>query len=96
MGKIAISAIIALLVSADVRSQTYPNNCVPSEEISRLREIMLEATDQALKDHIVRLFDVWMKDPSDQPERAIAGARPAVTAHVNARAAIMKWKPPQC
>jgi hypothetical protein len=96
MNRIAIIAVLCLLVSINVRSQTYPDNCLPSEEMSRLREIMLGAVDQALKEHIVRLFDVWMKDPSDQPARAVAGARPALTAHANARAAIMQWKPQAC
>jgi hypothetical protein len=92
----ALIALAALALVADAQSQPYDNNCVPNEEISRLRDLMLAATDQALKDHTVRLFDVWMKDPTDQPRRMIAGMRPAISAHVNARAALAKWKPPAC
>lgn len=71
--------------------------CVPSvEDRERLRTLMLEAVDAAFKEQIMHLFEVWMKDDKDQPNRATTGARNATRAYFNARYSALKWNPPIC
>jgi hypothetical protein len=56
-----------------------------SEDIKKL---MRDALDQALKNQIMHLFEIWMKDDRDQPQRAANGVRQAIQAYQQAIAAI--------
>ena len=53
----------------------------PSRDDEHIRQQLLDAADEALRDRIINLFEVWMKDPTDQPRRAITGAHNAVNAY---------------
>lgn len=76
---------------------SQPVTCVPDGETKgKIRAIMLEAIDESLKEHIVRLHETWMKDDTGQPARATNGARRGIRAYIGARAAAMKWDPPLC
>jgi hypothetical protein len=46
----------------------------------RLKTILNDALDSALKEHVANLFTVWMRDATDQPNRAIVGANKAIAA----------------
>ena len=46
-----------------------------------IRQLLLYAADEALRDRINGLFEVWMRDPTDQPRRALVGAHQAVNAY---------------
>ena len=46
-----------------------------------IRQLLLNAADEALRDRINSLFEVWMRDPTDQPRRALLGAHQAVNAY---------------
>jgi hypothetical protein len=87
-----------LLVIAGVRSAaiTPPPLCMTSNERDRIRAIMIDGLDAALKTHTMQMFDIWMKDPSDQPRRAVVGMTDGISAHVRARANALKWDPPPC
>jgi hypothetical protein len=37
-----------------------------------------------------------MKDPSDQPRRAIVGMHEGIDAYVRSRAQALRWSPPLC
>jgi len=53
-----------------------------------LKVVLRQALDAALQAHVQTLFAVMMKDPTNQPERALAGARKAIAAHQQALAAL--------
>lgn len=46
----------------------------------RLKTILNDALDSALKTHVATLFSVWMRDSTDQPSRAATGVRTAIAA----------------
>ena len=46
-----------------------------------IRQQLLDAADEALRNRIMSLFEVWMRDPTDQPKRALVGAHQAVNAY---------------
>lgn len=70
--------------------------CMDAAMREQVRGLMLDGLDQALKNHVGRLFDVWVKDRADEPRRAIAGTQAAVNGYVRSRAAAMRWTPPAC
>ncbi|MET0710193.1 MAG: hypothetical protein ABWY82_25625 [Tardiphaga sp.] len=95
-------AVMLLVAGADflqiTHSETRPETtaCVPLGERERIRDVTLEGIDQGLKNHVTKLFDVWMKDDSNQPKRAIDGMSIGISAHVRARANAISWNPPPC
>ena len=71
--------------------------CFDADTRERIRKISLDAFDAALKAHMQLLFDVWMKNPTEeQPKRAQSGARIAFSAYGRSRAAALNWNPPTC
>ena len=87
----------ALLVVFLARSDPQPIQCVPDDETrEQVRGIMLKAMEDALHDHLVRLHETWMKDPTGQPARATTGAQQGVRAFIAGRAAALRWNPPLC
>jgi hypothetical protein len=61
----------------------------------RLKTVLNQALDEALRIHVVNLFSVWMKDDTGQPARARVGIEKAVYAWQHARKAIDGWEPEQ-
>jgi hypothetical protein len=57
---------------------------------TRIVALDKEALDNAYRDQIEKLFSVWMRDDSGQPERAITGARQARRAYILVRTEIEK------
>lgn len=95
----AIFVVILLIVGADFLQTTHSDTaivCVPVAERERIRVVVLEGIDQGLKQHVMKLFDIWMKDTSNQPKRAVEGMSIGISAHVRARANAMKWDPLPC
>jgi hypothetical protein len=73
-----------------------PAPCMDTEMREQVRALMLAGIDEALRRHTRRVFDVWMKDPADQPRRAVVGLNTAVSAYVRSRASAQRWSPPAC
>ena len=82
---------------ASETSQPATVLCVPDTETrDKVRVIMLEAIEQSLREHIVRMHEVWMKDDRGQPGRAQTGARQGIKAYIAGRDGALKWNPPLC
>jgi len=78
-------------------AESQPELCVADEASrERIRAIMVDALDDALKDQIMHLFEIWMKDDRGQPDRAKVGVRAAIKAHQGARKAALEWMPQIC
>jgi hypothetical protein len=60
--------------------------CTPMDD--HAKKILEGALDAALTAHVQSLFSILLKDPTGQPDRALAGARRAVEAYQNARNAL--------
>jgi len=92
-----IVSIVAVGVWAIQPSKaTLVINCMDVETAERVRGIMHDGIDQALKNHAVNIFSVWQKDPTDQPRRAITGMTNAINAYTGAREAVKNWKSLRC
>lgn len=77
-------------------AETKPELCMDDTTRERVRTIMLQALDDALKDKIKDLYNVWLRDDTGQPQRAARGAEAAIRAYFHARGAAMKFNPPEC
>jgi hypothetical protein len=70
--------------------------CMSNDDRERIRAILFIAVDEALKDQVMHLFEVWMRDLKDQPDRAAQGARNAIDAYLHARETVVNWNPQPC
>jgi hypothetical protein len=71
--------------------------CVPDEETrEQIRTILMSALDDALRDQVMHVFMVWLKDDTGQPGRARTGVEQAVGAYIRARDGTRQWAPPIC
>src|SRR5215831_3837040 len=77
-------------------AESKPELCMDDQTREQVRTVMLDALDAALKEHIVNLYKVWLKDDTGQPARAKAGAENGIRAYLNARKGAIDWSPPAC
>lgn len=70
--------------------------CGDAKTEEHVRQLMLGALDNALHEHITHVFETWMKDETQQPERAKRGVNQGTAAFVRSREAVLKWKLPPC
>jgi hypothetical protein len=79
---------------------TPPSDIIPvcgnKELREQIRALMLAGLDDALRDRIHNLFDVWLKDETGQPGRAARGTHQSISAYVRARDSLEKWDLPEC
>jgi hypothetical protein len=89
--------IVVLLLGSVVEARAQVSlACKDSQTQEQVRKVVLEGIDQGLRNQTVRVFDIWMKDASEQPKRALTGMDAAISAYVRARANALKWSPPLC
>lgn len=93
---VAFMVVITLAMVYGQSSSKARHLCMDDEQRERVRNIMADGIDAALKEHAKHLFDIWVKDSADQPGRAITGMHNGVDAYVRARASVLKWSPPKC
>jgi hypothetical protein len=70
--------------------------CMDEATRERMRAVMLEALDDALKEHVKRVFEVWLRDERGQPDRARTGVRQGIKAWLGAHRGALEWMPPTC
>jgi hypothetical protein len=81
-------------VTSSATVETEP--CMDDEQRERVRGIVLEGIEAGLKNQVQKVFEVWMKDPGDQPRRAKVGMHEGIDAYVRSRADALRWNPPIC
>jgi hypothetical protein len=96
VGVVTVVATLIMIWLLDVAGAKVQIDCVDPTEREHIRSLALHGIDDGFHDQIKHLFEVWMKDLSDQPRRAMVGTNNAVNAHVRARANALAWKPPAC
>jgi len=73
-----------------------PETCMDADTRERARGLMHEGLDAALRDQAKRMFEGWMKDATDQPQRAATGMKNGTRAYAGAHDAVERWNPPTC
>lgn len=77
-------------------AEAQPVLCTDSVTKEKVRAILLEALDDALKQQVMHTFEVWMKDDRDQPARARTGVMNAIRAYIGARKGAMQFEIMEC
>lgn len=90
-----LSMVLLDMVGAR-QSTSQPITCMAPDLRDKMRALSLDAIDEAYQDRVKRVFEIWMADPKDQPNRAAVGARNAIRAWANSRRFIETWNPPPC
>jgi hypothetical protein len=77
------------------QSQPVVQCFFPSEK-DRVIELSHQAVDEAFKEQVKSLFGVWVRDPAEQPKRAMSGMATNISAYHRARANVRQWDPVIC
>lgn len=91
-----LAVLLGFMIYAQSDAQPAKPVCVTDEDRVNIRKQVLSAVDDALHDQMKALFLGWIKDPSQQPERASAGLQAAIVAYQRARLDALKWSPETC
>jgi hypothetical protein len=88
---------IAVMLTAAADQPPAVKYCVLDQVMEEhLHRMMSDSLDDAFKEHIKHLFDIWVKDQAESPARAINGAALGVNAYVRAQRNLSDWHPPRC
>ena len=90
-----IALVLLAINQWPARSDPAPL-CMDAATRDLVRGIMLDGLTAGLKQHTEQMFDVWLKDDTDQPRRAATGMRGGVSAFTRARAYVQRWDPQAC
>lgn len=89
-------AVLAVLMLNRADAQ-IKLDCADERTREQVRAVILEGIDLALRNQVVKVFDVWMRDTrEDPPRKALIGMNIATNAYVRARANALAWNPPLC
>lgn len=94
----AAIAVVSCSIVYEKSTEAQPMTpaCVTDEDRVHIRAQVLGAVDDAFRDNIKHLFANWLKDASNQPNRASAGLQSSIVAYQRARADALKWSPESC
>ena len=70
--------------------------CFTQQQRDHILEMSQRAIDEGFSNKVRDLFDVWVRDPTDQPRRAISGMQTNLSAYHRARNSIRLWDPSIC
>jgi hypothetical protein len=94
---IVAALVLLMLVDDEVFSQRNgPISCLDQETQDRVRQLMSRSYDQAFSHHTAQLYEIWVKDYSPEPPRAIKGMSNNISAYSRAKATAENWKFPVC
>jgi len=70
--------------------------CWLPQEKDTLINLAHQGIDEAYKEKVKSLYEIWVRDPADQPKRAVSGMAINLSAYHRARANIRAWDPVIC
>jgi len=88
--------MIILVVTVSQTQTQSAVQCFYPQEKDRVIELAHQAVDLAFQDKVRSLFDVWVRDPVEQPKRAMSGMATNISAYHRARANVRQWEPVIC
>jgi hypothetical protein len=90
---ILITAMIVVSRPAWSELAKAKTDCIPIDVTARqkVKQILSEGLDEALKEQLKHVFEVWMKDERGQPDRAAFGVRQAIRAYLKSRVGLETW-----
>jgi hypothetical protein len=92
----ALLVLVILLVAADTQPQSAGPVCADEETKAKLKTLMQEGLDDAMRMQMEHLFANWTRDQTQQPSRARTGLDQAVAAYVHTNNQIKTWDMKAC
>jgi hypothetical protein len=94
----AASLIVALYAMSLYAAPRQEPTIVCADEATRerMRGLMVDGLDEALRGQAKVLFENMMRDPSSQPVRARRGMDETATAYLRTYENMRAWNPPTC
>jgi hypothetical protein len=86
---ITVLVVILLLLFLPDASGEIEQDSIAKYE-AKFVELEKEATDEAYREQIMRLYSIWLRDETGQPHRALTGARQARSAYARIMDALEK------
>lgn len=71
---IAFMTMLTLLIGATTIASLSAAAPLYDDYYVEMDQLQQEALNYAFRKHMVHLFDIWMQDTYDQPQRMLAGA----------------------
>ena len=85
-----------VLITLTKDAPSAPAMCVDEKTREEIRALTLDAIDTGFKAQVTHLFEIWLRDPAEQPKRAVVGMQSAISAYLRARQNAVIWDPPRC
>jgi hypothetical protein len=96
-GMTIIATLIILWLVDDAGAQyRLASYCIKDTDRELVRNQAFAGVDKGFTDHVGHLFEIWVRDPHEQPKRAKVGIQSGISADLRAREDIQKWEPPRC
>jgi hypothetical protein len=92
----AVLVIVGLHIATATPTTTPQTICMDADTRERTRTIMFAGIEEGFKRHTSSVYDIWIKDPHEQPARAARGMDVGISAYVRSRQSILNWSPPVC
>lgn len=94
----SVTAAMIAMVIVDAQPTQPPIGCVPDRELKeKVRNMVLDALDESLREHVRKMYHIWLKDEGTPArDRAGNGTRIGIRAYMRARADVLGWDPPLC
>jgi len=83
-----MAIVIMWAMVPDISGETLLPPASPSPFDDRIAALERAALDDAFRQQVAHLYLTWMKDSTEQPQRAVAGERRARKAYIDAMAGI--------
>lgn len=99
VNKIIAVLVVMLLIGAAWLDAAPPKptlDCIPADVREKVRALSKRAIDDAFQDQVKNVFEVWMRDPTGQPDRARKGLNNAIKAYVESVADAEAWTAKEC
>lgn len=87
-----VLALFGVALAAQAPKSDVEMVMCADSETRHIRDLMHQGLDWALKRRIRRLYESWMQDETDQPERARLGIEKGIEAYQHGRKQIEAWR----
>jgi hypothetical protein len=84
----AVLCVLAIIYAALTPTPGADRYAVPEKYAEHLKTLERQAIEKAFIQQVTHLFGQWMKDSTDQPQRALNGIDQAKRAYVDSMTAI--------
>lgn len=88
--------VVSVVRQAEPATHPPEITCLELQQSDKLKALGFEALDNAFRTHLEHLFEIAMKDATDQPRRMRVGTQNAIHGWVTSYNFIVQYHRPEC